>query len=154
MVMAFWLVKTEPEVYSIDDLKRDKSTCWDCVRNYEARNNLVAMKKGDSVLIYHSNSEPSGIAGVAEVKKTAYPDPQQFLKSSEYFDPKSTPENPRWFSPDLAFRQKFPHIVALSELREVPALAQMVLLRRGSRLSVMPVKAAEFKVICGLGVER
>lgn len=148
--MAYWLVKTEPEVYSIEDLKKEKSTCWDCVRNYEARNNLVAMKKGDEVLVYHSNSEPSGVAGVAVVKKEAYPDPTQFVRAGEYFDPKATKEQPRWFSPDFAFRDAFPRVISIGELREVKALAEMALLRRGSRLSVMPVTAAEFRAITAM----
>lgn len=145
--MNYWLVKTEPEVYSIEDLKRDRRTAWDLVRNYQARNYLRAMQKGDRVLIYHSNAEPSGVAGIASVAKVAYPDPSQFDRRSEYFDPKATPDAPRWFCPELKFERVLPRLVPLAELREVPTLRDMELLRRGSRLSVQPVTEAQFETI-------
>jgi len=145
-----WLVKTEPSVFSIDDLKKVKITLWDGVRNYQARNFLKSMKKGDLVLIYHSNDQPVGVAGMAEVFKEAYPDPTQFDKKSEYFDPASTKENPRWACPDLKYVDKFKRIVALQELREDPKLTNLILLKRGSRLSVTPVAADEFRRIVKL----
>lgn len=149
--MSFWLVKTEPDVYSIDDLKRDKVTHWHGVRNYQARNFLRAMKKGEEVLVYHSNAEPPGIVGIATVAREAYPDPSQFEKKSEYFDPKASKENPRWFCPELKFKRKFKQIIPLDELRKIPALKGMVLLQRGSRLSVQPVSEKEWAVIVELG---
>ncbi len=152
--MTFWLAKSEADVFSIDDLKRDGVTAWDCVRNYEARNNLRAMKKGDSVLYYHSNSDPSGIVGVARVVKEAYPEPIQFDKKSDYYDPKATLEAPRWYSPDLKFSQKFKTVITLEQLRKVPELAKMRLLQKGSRLSVLPVTEAEFEAILRLSTVR
>ena len=137
--MAHWLVKTEPEVYSITDLKRDRVTFWDGVRNYQARNYLRSMTVGEQVLIYHSNAEPPAIVGLAKVAKLAYADPTQFDKQSEYYDPKATPESPRWFGPDLRFVRVFKNPLALPVLREQKELEGMVLLQRGSRLSVQPV---------------
>jgi len=145
--MSYWLVKTEPEVYSIDHLKRDRKTAWTCVRNYQARNYLRNMRIGDRVLVYHSNSEPAGVIGIAEVCSDARPDPTQFEESGEYFDSKATPENPRWFCPDLKFIEKFPRLVSISELKQIPELKQMVLFQRGSRLSVQPVTEKEFESI-------
>ena len=109
------------------------------------------MKVGDEVLFYHSSSEPSGVAGIARVAKAAYPDPTQFDKKSEYYDAKATRENPRWFSPDLKFVKKFPHFVSITELRNDASLKDLELLRRGSRLSVHPVKADEYAAIVKLG---
>ena len=148
--MAFWLVKTEPNVYSIDDLARDKITPWDGVRNYQARNYLNDMAIGDQVLVYHSNEEPVGVVGVAKVTKKAYPDPTQFDRSSQYFDPKASKDVPRWFSPNLKFDKKFKRVLPLSELRKESKLKDMVLLQRGSRLSVIPLKNVEFKHIINI----
>lgn len=145
--MAYWLVKTEPEVYSIDDLKRDKVTYWDGVRNYQARNFLKDMKLGEHVLIYHSNASPPAIVGLAKVSAVATADPSQFDKKSPYYDPKATEEAPRWFCPDLRFVKKFKSALPLPDLREMPALKDMLLLRKGSRLSVMPVSEQEFETI-------
>ncbi|MCL4140439.1 UNVERIFIED_CONTAM: hypothetical protein GTU68_014156 [Idotea baltica] len=142
--MNYWLVKTEPNKYSIDDLKKDKTTAWDEVRNYQARNFLTSMKKGDQVIVYHSNAKPPGIVGLATVTKEAYPDELQFDKKSNYFDPKATKESPRWFSPDLKFKKKFAELVPLDDLRGEKKLANMKLLQKGSRLSVIPVTEAEF----------
>lgn len=142
--MNYWLVKTEPNVYSIDDLKKDKTTAWDAVRNYQARNFLTSMKKGDLVIVYHSNAKPPGIIGLATVAKEAYPDELQFDKKSNYFDAKATKESPRWFSPDLKFKKKFAALISLDELRDEKKLSDMVLLRKGSRLSVIPVTKVEF----------
>ncbi len=143
--MACWLVKTEPEEYSIDDLKKDRVCCWDRVRNYEARNNLRQMKKGDTILVYHSNADPSAIVGVAALSKEAYPDATQFDSKSDYFDPKATTEHPRWFAPDYKFVQKLAQPLAIEKLREAAPLKDMVLLRRGSRLSVQPISDKEFE---------
>ena len=148
--MATWLVKTEPDVYSIDDLARDKVTDWTCVRNYQARNFLKAMARGDEVLIYHSNAEPSGVVGIARVCQVASPDPTQFDKKSEYFDPKATKDAPRWFCPDLKFVRKLSRLIALDELRNCTSLAGLVLLQRGSRLSVVPVSEKHFDIIVEL----
>lgn len=145
--MTFWLVKTEPDVYSISDLRRDGSTEWTGVRNYQARNFLQAMKRGDKVLIYHSNAEPPGVVGVGVVARVAEPDTTQFDKKSEYFDPKASKERPRWFAPLIAFEREFSHMVALDELRKQKALDGLLLLQKGSRLSVIPVEEKHFKEI-------
>jgi predicted RNA-binding protein with PUA-like domain len=151
--MAFWLVKSEPSTYSIDNLKKDQITRWDSIRNYQARNFLKQMNMGDSVLFYHSSSEPSGVAGLARVAKTAYPDPTQFDKKSDYYDPKASAAAPRWFSPDLRFVKKFSHFVSIAELRKTGALKNMELLQRGSRLSVQALTEKEFETILSLAGE-
>jgi predicted RNA-binding protein with PUA-like domain len=145
--MNYWLVKTEPDVYSIEDLERDRCTDWTEVRNYQARNYMRAMKVGDHVLVYHSNAKPSGVVGIAEVSKEAFPDRTQFDSKSEVFDPKATPANPRWFCPELSFLTKSAAIIPLEDLKRVSALEGMVLLQRGSRLSVQPVTAKQFRLI-------
>jgi predicted RNA-binding protein with PUA-like domain len=148
--MAFWLVKTEPDVYSIDDLKRDRSTDWTGVRNYQARNYLREMKIGDHVLVYHSNAEPPGVVGTAAVLKAAAPDKTQFDPRSEYFDEKSTKEAPRWFCPEIKFLRKLHRIVPLEELRAEKGLSGLLLLQKGSRLSVIPVSEKHFTSIVSL----
>jgi predicted RNA-binding protein with PUA-like domain len=150
--MKRWLVKTEPDVYSIDDLKRDKKTWWTGVRNYQARNFLQAMEIGDLVLVYHSNAEPPGVVGVARVIATAQPDQTQFDKKGEYFDEKASQERPRWFCPQVAFDRKFKKQVALDELRESTELTGLLLLQRGSRLSVTPVADGHFNHIVKMGM--
>lgn len=150
--MAHWLVKSEEDVYSISNLQKDKRTLWEGVRNYQARNYLKAMEVGDEVLFYHSNAEQIGIVGVAEVSKKAVPDPSQFDKKSEYFDPKAAKESPRWFCPELRFVQKFARVIQLAELRGDEALIKMELLKKGSRLSVQPVSAQEFRKILALAM--
>lgn len=149
--MAYWLVKTEPEVYSIDDLARDGSTDWTGVRNYQARNFLKEMSVSDKVLVYHSNAEPSGVAGLAKIVGKAKPDKTQFDPKSEYFDGKATKDDPRWFCPEVGFVKKFRRLLALEELRRSKALAGLLLLQRGSRLSVIPVSEKHFKEILELG---
>lgn len=149
--MNYWLAKSEPEEYSIDDLKKDKVCHWDGVRNYQARNYMREMQKGDLVLFYHSNAAPPGVAGVMKVVKIAYPDPSQFDKKDKHFDPKSTRDNPRWFCPDLKFERKFKQFISLSELRNTKGLEKLPLLQRGSRLSVHPVSKHEFEIIVGMG---
>jgi predicted RNA-binding protein with PUA-like domain len=148
--MQYWLMKSEPETFSIDDLKsRPKKTeAWDGVRNYQARNFMRDdMKKGDPILFYHSNCETPGIVGIAEVAREAYPDHTAQDPKSRYYDPKATSENPRWFMVDVKFVKKFPHTLSLVELKANPALKDMLLVQKGSRLSVMPVKENEWKAI-------
>lgn len=141
--MKYWLIKSEPDVYSIDDLAREKKkTCsWDGVRNYQARNFMRDMRSGDQVFFYHSSCPEPGIVGIVEVVREAYPDHTAFDKDAKYFDPKSDPANPRWYMVDVALLRKFAQIIPLGALREVKgkALADMVLLRKGNRLSVTPV---------------
>ena len=150
--MKYWLMKSEPEVFSIDDLKKHKETFWDGVRNYQARNYMMKdMAPGDLVLFYHSNAEPPGVAGVAKVSKKASADPTQFDKKSEYFDEKSTKENPRWQAVHVSFVEKFKHFVSLEEIRSEKTLKDMVLLQKGSRLSVQPVTKTQFEILCHIG---
>ena len=141
--MNYWLIKSEPETYSIDDLQRDGRTTWEGVRNFRARNYLKEMKDGDLALFYHSSAEPPGVAGVAKVIREAYPDPTQFDRKSKYHDAKSTQENTRWWLVDVGFVEKLARLVALPEIKAEPALADMVLVNN-SRLSVQPVTKAEF----------
>ena len=149
--MQYWLMKTEPDVYSIDDLARDKKTYWDGVRNYQARNFMRdAMKPGDLVFFYHSNAEPPGIAGVAEVAREGYPDPSAFDPKDGHFDPDSKKDKPTWVVVDLKFVKKFKRLIALDELKKIPALSKMPLLQRGQRLSVQPVSASEWSAIQNL----
>jgi predicted RNA-binding protein with PUA-like domain len=144
-----WLMKSEPEVFSIDALKARGTAGWDGVRNYQARNFMKEMAVGDKVLFYHSNALPPGVAGLAEVARTAYPDPTQFDPKDGHYDPKATPDKPIWFQVDLRFERKLPRFLSLDELRGVPALADMPLFHR-SRLSVQPVTAAQYKTIVSL----
>ncbi len=148
--MRYWLVKTEPDVYSIDDLARDGKTLWSGVRNYQARNFLREMKLKDTLLIYHSNAEPPGVVGIGEISQEHLPDPTQFEKGGEYFDPKSKRENPRWSCPEVAFVKKLPAMVALQALREEKALEGLLLLQPGSRLSVIPVSEPHFHAIIAM----
>ena len=151
--MNYWLMKSEPDVYSIDQLKLDKTTLWDGVRNYQARNHMMKdMKKGDVVFFYHSNSKPSGIAGLAVVDQEAQPDPSQFDSKSEYFDPKATKESPRWHCVRLRFKKKFKELLSLQELKNQNKLKNMILLNN-SRLSVQPVKGSEYSFIMNLAKE-
>lgn len=153
MARQHWLVKSEPEVYSIDDLERDGTTFWDGVRNYSARNIMRdRMKVGDRVLFYHSNANPPGVAGIAEVVKESYPDHTQFDKKSKYHDPKATKDKPRWFMVDIGFVSKLDRIVTLPEIKDTEALSDMVLVNR-SRLSVQPVEKAEYDLILKLAKE-
>lgn len=145
MQVRHYLVKSEPQTYSIDDLERDGRTSWEGVRNYQARNAMREMKVGDLVLFYHSNAEPSGVAGVARVVREAYPDALAFDPTSDYFDADSKPEDPRWFMVDVAFVERFPSIVSLAELKSDPALRGMEVTRKGSRLSVTTVSPEHFE---------
>ncbi|MHB1488859.1 MAG: EVE domain-containing protein [Acidimicrobiales bacterium] len=146
----YWLFKSEPQSYSIDDLRRDRTTPWSGVRNYQARNFMQAMSTGDEGFFYHSSCAIPGIVGVCRVVRAAYPDATAFDPRSEYFDPKSSPEKPRWFNVDVAFVRAFDEVLPLTLLRELPALEAMPLLQRGQRLSVQPVRASEWRAILKL----
>ena len=154
--MQYWLIKSEPDAFSIHDLAKvkKKTTHWEGVRNYQARNFLRAMKKGDVAIFYHSNAEPSAVAGVVEVVREAYPDASAWDPRSEYHDPTASPENPVWSMVDVKLVEIFSREVPLDELRGVKSLAGMELLRRGSRLSVHPVTPAEFRTIQSLASKR
>jgi predicted RNA-binding protein with PUA-like domain len=144
MAKRYWLMKSEPDTYSIDDLERDGTTHWDGVRNYKARNNMRAMQVGDEVLFYHSSASPPGVVGIARVCRDAYPDPAQFDERSKYHDAKSTREEPRWDMVDVEFVAKAKETVGLPEIKAEAALADMELVRYG-RLSVQSVKREEFE---------
>lgn len=150
--MRYWLMKTEPGAFSIDDLSRAprKTTCWDGVRNYQARNFMRSMELGDQVFFYHSNADPSCLVGIAEVVKKAYPDPTALDPNDKHYDPKATPANPIWEMVDLRLVRKFVYPITLDELRPIAGLEKMELLRRGSRLSVQPVTPREWKIILKL----
>ena len=139
--MRYWLMKSEPSCYSIDDLQRDKTEHWDGVRNYQARNFMRDdMQKKDLVYFYHSNAKPTGIAGIAEVCKTGYPDFTAFDPDSEHPDPKSDPDNPRWFMVDVRFKRKFKQVITLELLKQQSFLQDMRLLQKGNRLSGMAIE--------------
>jgi len=144
-----WLMKSEPDVFSIDDLARKGTAGWDGVRNYQARNFMREMEVGDRVLFYHSNAAPSGVAGVAEVARAAYPDPTQFDAKGDHYEARATREAPVWSQVDVRFVRRFARLLPLDELRGVPALAGMELFKR-SRLSVQPVTAAQWKAVVAL----
>jgi predicted RNA-binding protein with PUA-like domain len=144
----YWLMKSEPDAFSIDDLKRKGQEHWDGVRNYQARNFMRdGMRVGDKVFFYHSNCADPGIVGIAEVATDAYPDPSQFDPKSKYFDAGSSRDNPRWMLVDVKFVKKLKHTITLKQLQADPALADMALVRKGNRLSVMPVGAEEWRHI-------
>ena len=149
--MAKWLVKSEPDECGIDDFLQSAGTAipWDGVRNYQARNHLADMAEGDEVLLYHSSCAHIGVAGIVIVVRGAYPDPTQFQPDSPYYDPKSSPDKPRWRAVDLALVRKLPRLIPLQELKALPGLEQLPLVRRGSRLSVMPVSEEEWQIILG-----
>ncbi len=151
----YWLMKCEPDAYSIDDLERDGTTTWEGVRNFTARNFMRdEMKVGDGVLFYASSAEPSGVTGVAEISREGYPDPFAFKKGHYYYDPKSDPEKPTWYMVDVRFVEKFPEIVPLSTLKETPGLEKMMVTQKGSRLSVQPAAKEEFEIVRKLGRRR
>lgn len=142
----YWLFKSEPDVYSIDDLERDGETSWEGIRNYQARNLLRdGVKLGDGVLFYHSNAKPLAVVGVARVCREAYPDRFQFDESSRYFDAGSPADDPRWLMVDVAWVETFAHPVERTAMGDEAALAEMMVLRRGARLSIQPVSAAEWR---------
>ncbi len=150
MAKQYWLMKSEPETFSIDDLKNrpNQTEHWDGVRNYQARNMIRdQMKLNDLIFFYHSNCAIPGIVGIAQVVKTSYPDHTAFDPNSKYYDPKSHPDNPRWFMIDVKFKQKFKDVISLHDLKNNKILINMALVRKGNRLSVMPVTEQEWKSI-------
>lgn len=148
--MNRWLLKSEPDVFGIDDLKRKKVEPWNGVRNYQARNYLRAMKLGDEVLFYHSSCPLPGVAGIARVASAPYPDPSQFDPNSHYFDPKSDPDDPRWWLVDVRFVQKLKRVIPLAEIKALDGLGDFALTGKRSRLSVMPVTKAQWDAIVAL----
>jgi len=151
--MNYWLFKSEPDAFSIDDLKamKGKKDHWDGIRNYQARNLMRdEMKKGDLGFFYHSSCKVPGIVGIVEIVREAYPDHTAHDPEAKYYDPKSSPDNPRWVMVDVRFKRKFDEVLSLSALREVEALSDMVLLRKGSRLSIQPVTEQQWHTILEL----
>jgi len=150
--MNYWLMKSEPDVFSIDDLKKKKKTHWDGVRNFQARNFMKnEMKIGDKVIFYHSNADPSGAAGIAEVVKEGYPDHTQFDSDDKHYEPKADPQKPYWYMVDVKFVGNLRTFVPLNEIKNNPKLKKMKLVQRGNRLSVMPVEKNEFDEISKMG---
>ncbi|MDT8406491.1 MAG: EVE domain-containing protein [Methylococcales bacterium] len=151
--MHYWLMKSEPETFGLDDLlaRPGQTEPWDGVRNYQARNMMRdQMRCGDQVLFYHSNCRQPGVVGVCEVVREGYPDPTAFDPDSRYYDPKSTPDKPRWFMVDVRFRRKFPRTVTLVEMKAHPGLVELWILRRGNRLSIVPVSEEHWRIITDL----
>jgi predicted RNA-binding protein with PUA-like domain len=148
--MNYWLMKTEPDEFSIDDLSKRKTEPWSGVRNYQARNFMREMKVGDGVLFYHSSCEIPGVAGIAEVAVAAHPDPTQFDSKSDYFDAASKREDPRWSLVDVKFKRKLKRVIALTELKGNTELAELALVKPGNRLSVLPVTKKQWDYILGL----
>lgn len=153
--MNHWLIKSEGDCYSINDLKKDKKTAWEGVRNFQARNFMMKdMKVGDPVLFYHSSSKPSGVFGLAKVSAPAHPDISAFNKKDEHFDKRSTQEKPLWFCVDVSYVSTFAQPVTLAEIRFRPELAGMEILKRGSRLSITPVSKKEYECVVRLGSKK
>lgn len=151
--MKYWLIKTEPSVFSWEDLQKlpNQTSPWEGVRNYQARNFMRDdMKLGDRVFFYHSVAKPLAIMGIAQIVKEAYPDTFAFDPKSDYYDPKSSPENPRWVMVDIKFESAFTPPITLDELKQTEGLEEMMLLRKGSRLSVQPVTAQEWEIVCNI----
>lgn len=148
MAKSYWLMKSEPNVYSIDHLKADKKTLWDSIRNYQARNFMMKdMKLGDEILFYHSNAKPPGIVGIAKVSKKAQVDPTQFDKKSKYYDEKSTKENPRWHCVEVSYVKHLPNTISLNDIKLSTKLKDMLVIKRGMRLSIQPVSEKDYKTI-------
>jgi len=149
--MAYWLMKSEPDAYSIDDLERDGREMWDGIRNYQARNMMRDdMRVGDEAIFYHSACKEPAAVGIMKIASKPYPDPTQFDPKSKYYDPKSNEDEPRWQLVDVEFVRKFSRALTLKELRAQPGLEEMILLRRGNRLSVMPVEKHHWDLLLGL----
>ena len=146
----YWLMKSEPESYGIEQLRKDKKTAWSGVRNFLARNYMREMKVGDGILFYHSSCKVPGVYGIAKVASAPYPDPTQFDSKSHYFEPRATKDKPVWDLVDIAFIRAFKEPVTLPQIRENPALRAMLILQPGSRLSVTPVAPEHFKLIIEL----
>jgi predicted RNA-binding protein with PUA-like domain len=152
MPRKYWLMKCEPSAYSIDDLERDRTTSWEGVRNFQARNFMRdEMQVGDGVLFYASNADPSGVTGLAEISRAGYADRFATQKGHKYFDPKATKEDLIWVMVDIRFVEKFSHIVPLDTLKETKGLENMVVTRKGSRLSIQPVTKGEYEIVSKLG---
>ena len=150
MAKRYWLFKSEPESFSIDDLaaSQNQTASWDGVRNYQARNLLRDdIKAGDQVLFYHSSANPTGIAGTAEVVREGYPDPSAQDPNSKYYDPKATADNPIWYMVDIKLTGKLNTTLPLAELKQTPGLEEMMVTQRGARLSIQPVKKEEWEII-------
>jgi predicted RNA-binding protein with PUA-like domain len=153
-MVNYWLMKSEPLSYSIEDLEKEKRTAWEGVRNYQARNYMRdSMKIGDLTLFYHSNANPSGVAGICEISKTHVPDHTSWDPKSKYFDPKSSRELPRWIMVELDFVERFPRLIALSELRDNKRLEGLGVLQKGCRLSIIPINSEHFNIIRKMGQE-
>jgi predicted RNA-binding protein with PUA-like domain len=155
--MNYWLMKSEPDVFSFEDLKSrpNQTEPWDGVRNYQARNFMRdEMRVGDQILFYHSNTNPPGVAGIARVASKPYPDPTAFDKKSKYFDLKSDPENPRWMLVDVAYKSDLKRLVSLEEMKSMPELEEMRVMQRGNRLSITPVTKEEFQAIKKAGMRK
>lgn len=152
MPTRYWLMKCEPSAYTIDALAKDGKTGWEGVRNYQARNFMRdQMQAGDPVLFYASNADPSGVTGLAEIVTPGYPDPFAFKKGHKYYDEASKRESPTWFTVDVGFVERFPAIVTLDRLKHTKGLEKMMVVQKGSRLSIQPVTKAEFEIVCRLG---
>ena len=152
MAKRYWLLKCEPEAYTIDDLERDGVSSWEGVRNFQARNFMRDdMRVGDGVLFYASNAEPSGVTGLAEIARAGYPDSFAFDPQHKYFDSRSEPSSPTWYMVDIRFVEKFADIVTLATLKQTAGLESMAVTQKGNRLSVQPVTKAEFEVVAKLG---
>ena len=155
MPKRYWLMKCEPDAYAIDDLERDGRTCWEGVRNYQARNFMRdEMQEGDGVLFYASNATPSGVSGLGTIVRAGYPDHLAWQKGHKYFDPASTPTSPVWYMVDVGFVERFRATVPLGVLKSTTGLEEMMVTRKGSRLSVQPVTKAEFDIVTRLGRTR
>ena len=149
--MRYWLMKSEPSEYSIDDLKRDKVEHWDGVRNYQARNMMRDdMKKGDLAFMYHSNCDPIGIVGIMTIAREAYADHTAFDKNDKHYDAKSDPNNPRWMMVDVRYKRKLKRVITLAELKQYEELSDLRLLKRGNRLSIMPISEDHWHFILSL----
>ncbi len=152
MPQKYWLMKVEPSAYNIDKLEREKTTSWEGVRNYQARNTLRdEMTLGDGVLFYASNANPSGVTGLATIVKAGYPDATAWTKGHHYFDPDSREDNPTWHMVDIGFVERFPSVVSLETLKTTRGLEKMAVTQKGSRLSVQPVTKDEYDIVCRLG---
>ncbi|MGE3405014.1 MAG: EVE domain-containing protein [Vicinamibacterales bacterium] len=152
MPPRYWLMKCEPSAYTIEALERDGTTGWEGVRNYQARNFMRdQMQAGDPVLFYASNADPSGVTGLAKIVKPGYPDPFAFRKGHKYYDETSRKDAPTWYTVDVGFVERFPAIVPLETLKATTGLEKMVVVQKGSRLSIQPVTKAEFEIVCRLG---
>lgn len=155
MAKGYWIMKAEPSEFGIDDLARVGESLWDGVRNYQVRNMFRDdMRAGDCALMYHSNADPIGVVGEMRIVKPAEVDPTQFIPGHTYYDPKSTVENPRWLGPIVSYVQTFPHVATLAELKSDPAFANLPFVKKGNRLSVIPVSKEEYQAIVKLGKKK